>query len=113
MNLDDIGKVAEYFLHGDVYRDRLFRVQRISTTYIALNESVEPLGDVRVRKALQLALNRLILLDAAYSGRGMLENGIMPAPAFTALIRSFPKSRMPRKRQRSCSARRAFPTALI
>jgi ABC-type dipeptide transport system, periplasmic component len=78
MNLDDIGKVAEYFLHGDVYRDRLFRVQRISTTYIALNESVEPLGDVRVRKALQLALNRLILLDAAYSGRGMLENGIMP-----------------------------------
>lgn len=78
LNLDDVGKASEFFLHGDVYCDRLYRVQRISTTYIALNESVAPLDDVRVRRALQLALNRTLLLDAAYSGRGFLENGIMP-----------------------------------
>lgn len=78
LNLDDVGKSAEFFLHGDIYQDRLYKVQRISTTYIALNESIEPLNDVRVRKALQLALNREILLDAGYSGRGSLVNGIMP-----------------------------------
>ena len=76
--LDDVGKSAEYFLHGDIYDERLFRVQRISITYIALNESVEPLNDVRVRRALQRALDRMLLLDAAYSGQGYLENGIMP-----------------------------------
>ena len=78
LNLDDVGKTAEFFLHGDIYQDRLYTVQRISTTYIALNESVPPLDDVRVRKALQLALNRGLLLDAAYSGYGAVENGIMP-----------------------------------
>ena len=78
LNLDDVGKASEFFLHGDIYQDRLFRVHRISITYIALNESVAPLDDLRVRKALQLALNRTVLLDAAYSGQGMLENGIMP-----------------------------------
>ncbi len=78
MNLDDIGKAAEFFLHGDVYSDRLHPVQRIGITYIALNESISPLDDARVRRALQLALNRTLLLDAAYSGHGYLENGIMP-----------------------------------
>ena len=78
LNLDDVGRAAEFFLHGDIYQNRLHTVQRISTTYIALNESMEPLSDVRVRKALQLGLNRALLLDAAYSGRGYLENGIMP-----------------------------------
>ena len=78
LNLDDVGKAAEFFLHGDIYQDRLYTVQRISMTYIALNESVAPLNNVYVRKALQLALNRTLLLDAAYSGRGSLENGIMP-----------------------------------
>ena len=78
LDLDEVGNSIEYFLHGDIYRDRLYQVRRIGITYIALNESVEPLEDVRVRKALQLALDRSMLLDAVYSGRGSLENGIYP-----------------------------------
>lgn len=78
LDLDEVGNAAEFFYHGDLYRDRLFHVQRIGTTYIALNESVAPLDDVRVRKALQLALNRPMLLAAIYSGRGNVENGIYP-----------------------------------
>lgn len=78
LNLDDVGRTAEFFLHGDIYQDRLYEVQRISTTYIALNEAIEPLGDVRVRKALQLSLNRELLLDAGYSGHGFLVDGILP-----------------------------------
>ena len=78
LDLDELGSSAEYFIHGDIYQDRLFQVRRIAITYIALNESVEPLNDARVRKALQLGLNREALLDAVYSGRGDVENGIYP-----------------------------------
>ena len=78
MDLDEVGNAAEFFLHGQKYRDRLFSVQRIGITYIALNETVRPLDDARVRKALQLSLNRRILLAAVYGGRGYTENGIFP-----------------------------------
>ncbi len=78
LDLDELGNSAEYFIHGDVYQNRLFPVQQIGIMYIALNESIYPLNDVRVRKALALALNRSVLLDAVYSGRGRVENGIFP-----------------------------------
>ena len=78
LDLDELGNSAEFFLHGDIYRDRLHEVRQIGITYIALNETVAPLDDARVRKALQLALNRTMLLDAVYSGRGTVENGIFP-----------------------------------
>ena len=78
LDLDDVGNDAEFFIHGDIYQERLFRVPRIGTTYIALNESIEPLNDVRVRKALQLSLNRDMLLKVVYSGFGYMENGIFP-----------------------------------
>lgn len=78
LDLDEVGNSVEYFIQGDIYQDRLYKVQRIGITYIALNETVEPLNDVRVRLALQRALNRMVLLDAAYAGRGSIENGIYP-----------------------------------
>ena len=78
LDLDEVGNSAEFFIHGDIYQNRLYRVPRIALTYIALNESIVPLNDVRVRKALQLSLNRQMLLDALYGGRGSVENGIYP-----------------------------------
>lgn len=78
LDLDELGSSAEYYIHGDIYQDRLYQFPQLGITYIALNESIEPLNDVRVRKALQLGLNRQVLLDAVYSGRGTLENGIFP-----------------------------------
>ena len=78
IDLDNMGADAEYFFHGDIYQPLLAKGNRVGISYIALNESIEPLNDVRVRRALQLALNRQTLLDAAYSGRGTLENGIFP-----------------------------------
>ena len=78
LDLDDLGDSAEFFIKGDIYQDLLYKFNQIGITYIALNESVEPLNDVRVRKAMQLALNRELLLDAVYCGRGRLEYGIFP-----------------------------------
>ena len=78
LDLDEVGNAAEFFLHGDIYQQRLFQVPRIGITYIALNESIAPLNDLRVRKALQLSLNRAMLLTAVYGSRGSVENGIFP-----------------------------------
>ncbi len=78
LDLDELGNAAEFFLHGSEYQDRLFSVPRIGITYIAMNESIAPLDDVRVRKALQMSLDRSMLLTAIYGGRGSVENGIFP-----------------------------------
>ena len=78
LDLDNMGTDAEFFARGDIYRDYLRSGPRVGITYIALNQSVEPLDRLPVRKALQLALDRQLLLNAAYSGRGQVENGIFP-----------------------------------
>lgn len=78
LDLEYLGSDAEYFIHGDIYRKNLVRGPRVGITYIALNESAGPLEDVRVRKALQLALDRELLMEAMISGRGNVENGIFP-----------------------------------
>lgn len=78
LDLDYLGPESEYFIHGDIYRTNLFRGPRVGITYIALNESIEPLNDVRVRKALQLSLDRNLIMQAMIGGRGNVENGIFP-----------------------------------
>ena len=45
---------------------------------MALNAAIEPLDDVRVRRAMQLALDRDSIMRITCSGRGTVENGIMP-----------------------------------
>ena len=90
IDLDDVGDSAEFFIHGDIYQDRLFKTQRIGIAYIALNESIKPLDNVEVRKALQLSLNRTVLLEAVYGGRGFIENGIYPH-ALYGFSRSLPE----------------------
>ena len=71
LDLDEVGNAAEFYFHGDIYQDRLFSVPRIGITYIALNESVGPLADKRVRKALQLSLNREAL-EAMHQNLGRM-----------------------------------------
>ncbi len=78
LNVDDLGDLCDYYLHGSAYKDQVHAAPHVGIDYIALNESVKPLDDVRVRKALQLALNRQTLLDAVYNGVGQIENGIYP-----------------------------------
>ena len=78
LDLDNMDEEAEFFVRGDIYQNKLRQGPRVGISYIALNASVEPLHDVRVRRALQLSLNRPLLLKALFGGRGALENGIFP-----------------------------------
>jgi ABC-type transport system substrate-binding protein len=78
LDLAKLGDEAEYFIHGDIYRDRLHTAPQVDISYIALNQAAEPLSDVRVRLALQMSLDRQMILDALYAGRGTVEDGIFP-----------------------------------
>lgn len=60
------------------YADQMLSANRLSLTYLALNENVEPLNDVRVRRAIQMAIDRQAILDSVYDGNGSLEDGIYP-----------------------------------
>lgn len=60
------------------YADRIVTAHRLATTYLALNENVEPLNDVKVRKAIQMAIDREGILSAVYSGEGTISDGIFP-----------------------------------
>ena len=78
LDLEKLSNEAEYFIRGDIYQDRLVCGSRVGIAYIALNQSIAPLDDVKVRKALQMAVDRNLLLLASYGGRGQIENGIFP-----------------------------------
>ena len=78
LDLDNLDNAADYYLYGDIYQDRLHTAQQVSITYVALNESIAPLNDVRVRHAMQFALDRDMLLEVVYDGEGTVEDGIFP-----------------------------------
>ncbi|MCD7832572.1 MAG: ABC transporter substrate-binding protein [Lachnospiraceae bacterium] len=60
------------------YADQIVSANRLSITYFMLNENVEPLNDVNVRKAIQMAVDRESILTSVYSGDGTIEDGIFP-----------------------------------
>ena len=78
LDLESLGDDAEYFIHGDIYQPLLRQGPRVGIAYVALNEAIEPLDDVRVRRAMQLALDRDSIMRVTCSGRGTVENGILP-----------------------------------
>lgn len=61
------------------YADKLVSAARVGITYVAMNENNEFLKDVRVRKAIQMAIDRQTLVDGILSGDGVLENGVIPS----------------------------------
>lgn len=60
------------------YSDKLASRDRLSLTYMMLNENNEYLSDPIVRQALQMSIDRQAILDGVYGGKGHLENGIIP-----------------------------------
>ncbi len=60
------------------YADRIVSVDRLGMNFIMLNEKTGPLGDVLVRRAIQMAIDRKTILDSIYGGDGKLEDGIYP-----------------------------------
>ena len=93
LDCDDIDSaVADTFKVNPVYADNIVYANRLATTYIALNENVEPLNDVNVRKAIQMAIDRQSILDAIYNSEGVLVDGIYPADPRSRIHRACPSA---------------------
>ena len=70
--------IVERSYKSDVWKDSLVSADRLGIHYFMLNEKIEPLNDVRVRKAIQMAVDRASILNAVYGGDGQTEDGVYP-----------------------------------
>ena len=75
---DNARSQIPYFENNPKYKDYMISGPRVGIYYYALNESIKPFDDVRVRKAVQMAIDRQTILDKLYYGKGQLEHGILP-----------------------------------
>ena len=62
----------------ETYPDQIVQGPRVGIVYFTMNFNKEPFQDVRVRKAVQMSIDRQAILDAFYGGRGQVEQGIFP-----------------------------------
>ena len=71
---------AQKYIEDPVWTDQVLSLEGINLAYLHINQRIEPFNDVRIRKALQLAIDRQALLDspALYYGNGRVIHGIMP-----------------------------------
>ncbi len=77
-DLDYAREQIPYYTESEEYKDRIISKPRLSTYYYSINENIEPFQDVRVRKAVQMAINRQEILDTLYASAGEVANGIFP-----------------------------------
>ena len=62
----------------ETYPDQIVQGPRVGIVYFTMNFNKEPFQDVRVRKAVQMSIDRQAILNALYGGRGQVEQGIFP-----------------------------------
>ena len=60
------------------YRNRIVRKSNVELRCLILNNEFEPLDNVKVRKAIQMAIDREKILKTVYGGGGTIMDGIFP-----------------------------------
>ncbi len=68
---------VESYKSGE-WAQRIIPYSRVEVQYLMLNVETPPLNDVRIRKAVQMAVNRQRILDTLFNGDGVLLDGIFP-----------------------------------
>ena len=76
LDLDYVADSVDRFT--ETYPDQIVQGPRVGIVYFTMNFNKEPFQDVRVRKAVQMSIDRQAILDALYGGRGQVEQGIFP-----------------------------------
>jgi ABC-type transport system substrate-binding protein len=67
-----------YFEGSARWKKQIVSAPKVATFYLHINESIKPFDDVRVRKAIQMAIDRKSILEKLYYGKGQLVHGILP-----------------------------------
>lgn len=78
IDLDGLDSSIVSSTYETQYADKLVSKDRLSLTYMMMNENNEFLSDPVVRQAIQMSIDRQGILDSVYGGKGHLENGIIP-----------------------------------
>ncbi|MDR1193873.1 MAG: ABC transporter substrate-binding protein [Peptococcaceae bacterium] len=78
IDLDQAVSQTPYFMNSPQYADNIVTGTRVGIYYFTFNQRIAPFEDVRVRKALQMAIDRQGIVDALYDGRGQALYGILP-----------------------------------
>ncbi len=60
------------------WQERIIHVEPLNMRYLFMNASFEPLDDVRVRKAIQLAIDREKILREVFNSDGNIVDGLLP-----------------------------------
>lgn len=76
IDLDFVTDAADRFM--ETYPDQIVQGPRVGITYFTMNFNIEPFQDLKVRRAMQMAIDRQSILEALYGGRGQVEHGIYP-----------------------------------
>lgn len=76
LDLDDSREQIPYYKASEEWKDNVVLGHRVGTYYYSINQGIEPFQDVRVRKALQMAIDRQTILDTLYAGAGVVAHGI-------------------------------------
>lgn len=78
VDLSSSSSQLAYFLGNDAYKDNLVTGPEAGVYFYAFNQDMKPTDDVRVRKAISMAIDRQTILDQMYSGAGHVVNSMLP-----------------------------------
>lgn len=78
VDLSNSASNLAYFLENDQYKNNLIKGPEAGEWFYSFNLNEKPLDDVRVRKAIQMSIDRDTILKELYSGAGTVVNSFLP-----------------------------------
>jgi ABC-type transport system substrate-binding protein len=69
---------TSYFKTSDKWKNNIVRGSVAGIYYYLFNESLKPLDNINVRKAIRMAIDRKTILDQLYNGEGTVVDTIVP-----------------------------------
>src|SRR5690606_32769851 len=71
---------------------KLLRQEGLNVGYLALNTTKKPFDDVRVRRAVNMAIDKAAIIDAVYEGAGVIAKNPLPPTlwSYAEAIKDYP-----------------------
>lgn len=76
--VDNAQSQIPYFKQSEKWKNNIVSGPKAGIFYYAFNESVKPLDNPKVRKAIQMAIDRKSIVEQLYYGEGVIANTIVP-----------------------------------
>lgn len=77
-DLDNARHLIPEYTSAEEWKDNIVPKVILGVTYLSINENIKSFDDVKVRKAVQMSIDKQAILDTMYEGTGIPANGIYP-----------------------------------